>query len=188
MQMRHYTNVTKCKYDKMQIRQNAKIPNINNPKPPYSRPPPLTHWFSIGTPSILFLLYFGLFIYVIFAFCHICILLHLHYVSFAFCLICILSGLHFVSFAFCYICNMSVLHFVRFAFCRVFFAFCQMYILSGYQSRNPCFSEKTQFQPWYTGQAEGLTVCSLLIWICFSCFLLSNSNSIKFWMSSCVIL
>ena len=38
--MRQNTNVTKCKRDKMQIRQNAKIPNINNQKPPSSRPPP----------------------------------------------------------------------------------------------------------------------------------------------------
>ena len=52
--MRQNKNITKCKYDKMQRRQNTKIPNINNPKPPYSRPPPLMHWFSIGTPSILF--------------------------------------------------------------------------------------------------------------------------------------
>ena len=39
----------------------CKIPNINNVKPPYSRRLPLTHWFSIGTPSIVFLFYFGLF-------------------------------------------------------------------------------------------------------------------------------
>ena len=91
--------------------QNAKIPNINNPKPPYSRPPPLTHWFSIGTPSILFLLYFGLFIYGIFAFCLICILSHLYFVTFALCLICILSYLHLVRFAFCFICILSYLHF-----------------------------------------------------------------------------
>ena len=102
----------------MQIRQNAKIPNINNPKPPYSRPPPLTHWFSIGTPSILFLLYFGLFIYGIFAFCLICILSHLYFVTFALCLICILSYLHLVRFAFCFICILSYLHFVIFAICR----------------------------------------------------------------------
>ena len=80
--------------DKMQIWQNVKtdkmqkIPNIGNPKQPYSRPPPLTHCFSIGTPSIL---YFGLFILGIFVFCPICIL------SF-FCIlsVCILSNLHFV--------------------------------------------------------------------------------------------
>ena len=30
--MRHNANVTKYKCDKMQIRQNAKIPYINNPK------------------------------------------------------------------------------------------------------------------------------------------------------------
>ena len=118
MQMRQNTNVTKCKCDKMQIRQNAKIPNINNPKPPYSRPPPLMHWFSIGTPSILFLLYFGLFIYGIFAFCLICILSHLYFVTFALCLICILSYLHLVRFAFCFICILSYLHFVIFAICR----------------------------------------------------------------------
>ena len=31
--MRQNTNVTKCKYEKMQIRQNAKIPNISNRNP-----------------------------------------------------------------------------------------------------------------------------------------------------------
>ena len=30
--MRHNANVTKYKCDKMQIRQNAKIPYMNNPK------------------------------------------------------------------------------------------------------------------------------------------------------------
>ena len=123
----------------------CKIPNINNVKPPYSRRLPLTHWFSIGTPSILFLLYFGLFIYRIFAFCLICILSHLHFVTFVFCLICVLLQLHYVLFAFCYICNLTDLHFVTFAFCRVgilsglhfvcfwrfvAFAFCQICILS----------------------------------------------------------
>ena len=52
-----------------------------------------------------------------FAFCLICILLHLHYVSFAivtfaFCLICVLLKLHYVSLEFCYICILSPLHFV----------------------------------------------------------------------------
>ena len=102
----------------MQIRQNAKIPNINNPKPPYSRPPPLTHWFSIGTPSILFLLYFGLFIYGIFAFCLIYILLYLYFATFALCLICILSYLYLVRFAFCLICILLYLQYVSFAVCQ----------------------------------------------------------------------
>ena len=113
----------------MQIWQNAKILNINNPKPPYSRPPPLAHWFSIGTPSILFLLYFGLFIFGIFAFCYICILSHLRFVTIALCLICILLHLQFVTFAFCYICIMSRLHFVWFAF-YLFLTFCYICILS----------------------------------------------------------
>ena len=103
----------------MQIRQNAKIPNINNPKPPYSRLPPLTHRFSIGTPSILFLLDFGFFIYGIFAFCLICILSHFHFVTFALCLICILSYLYFVRFAFCFICILLYLQYVGFAFCHI---------------------------------------------------------------------
>ena len=33
MQMRHNAIVTKCKWDKMQKWQNAKIPNISNPNP-----------------------------------------------------------------------------------------------------------------------------------------------------------
>ena len=43
MQIRYNAIVTKRKCDTMQIRQNTKIPNINNPKPRYIRPPPLTH-------------------------------------------------------------------------------------------------------------------------------------------------
>ena len=34
MQMRHIAIVTKCKWDKMQKWQNAKIPNTSNQKPP----------------------------------------------------------------------------------------------------------------------------------------------------------
>ena len=64
------------------------------------------HSFSIGTPSILFLLYFGLFIFGIFAFCFICILSHLHFVTFVF-----LSHLYFVTFVFCHICILSHLYF-----------------------------------------------------------------------------
>ena len=57
--------------------------------------------------------------FVLFAFCHICILLHLHYLSFEFCLICILSGLHFVTFAFGLNCILLYLQYVRFAFCQI---------------------------------------------------------------------
>ena len=137
--MRHNTNVTKCKSDKIQIRQNAKVPNINNPKPPYSRPPPFKHWFSIEHQvycfsCILVCLYMGFLHFVLFAFCHNCILLHLHYVLFAFCLICILSGLHFVSFAFCLICILLYLQYVGFAFCQIcilsFFCILSVCILS----------------------------------------------------------
>ena len=145
MQMRHNANVTKYKCDKMQIRQNAKIPYINNPK--YKRNSilgvPIENQCIKGGG----LLYggFGLFIFGIFAFCLICILSHLHFVTFVFCLICVLLQLHYVLFAFCYICNLSHLHFVTFAFCRVCilsglhfvcfwrfvtFAFCQICILS----------------------------------------------------------
>ena len=77
--------------------------------------------------------------FVLFAFCHICILLHLYFVSFAFCYNCIMSYLHllylqFDWFAFCYICILSGWHFVWFAFCLfwrfVTFAFCPICILS----------------------------------------------------------
>ena len=73
---------------------------------------------------LLSLLYF-----VVFEFCLICILSHLHFVllhyfSFAFCYICIMSHLHFVLFVFRHVCIMFHLHFVIFALCR----FC---ILSG---------------------------------------------------------
>ena len=115
--MRQNKIVTRCKCDEIQTRPNAKIPNINNPKPPYSRPSPLTHSFSFGTLSILFLLYFGLFIYGTFAFCHF-FLSHLYFVTFALCLICILSYLHLVRFAFCFIYILSYLHFGIFAICR----------------------------------------------------------------------
>ena len=82
--------------------------------------------------------------FVLFAFCHICILLHLYFVSFAFCYNCIMSYLHFVTFAICPICILLHLHFVGFAFCLVCilsglhfvcfwhfvtFAFCQICIL-----------------------------------------------------------
>ena len=69
------------------IPPNTKIPNTKI-HPPYSRPPPLTHWFSIGTPSICILefLYFCFF-----AFCSICILFHLYFVAIVFCYVCILA-------------------------------------------------------------------------------------------------
>ena len=57
--------------------------------------------------------------FVLFAFCHICILLHLYFVSFAFCYNCIMSYLHFVTFAIWPICILLHLHFVGLAFCLV---------------------------------------------------------------------
>ena len=104
------------KNDKMQIGQNAKVLNINNPKYSILGVPIENQCVKGGG-----LLYggFGLFIFGIFAFCLICILSHLHFVTFVFCLICVLLQLHYVLFAFCYICNLSHLHFVTFAFCRV---------------------------------------------------------------------
>ena len=103
----------------MQIRQNAKIPYINNPK--YMRNSILGVPIENQCVKGGGLLYggFGLFIFGIFAFCLICILSHLHFVTFVFCLICVLLQLHYVLFAFCYICNLSHLHFVGFAFCLV---------------------------------------------------------------------
>ena len=74
--MRHNANVTKYKCDKMQIRQNAKIPYMNKTK--YKRNSILG--FPIENQCVKGggLLHggFGLFIFGIFAFCYICILLH----------------------------------------------------------------------------------------------------------------
>ena len=89
---------------------------------------------SISKRNFFFLAYplygdFGLFIFGIFAFCFICILLHLYFVSFAFCYYCIMSNLHFVTFAICSICILSGLHCVWFAFC-LFLTFCYICILS----------------------------------------------------------
>ena len=67
--------------------------------------------------------------FVLFAFCHICILLHLYFVSFAFCYNCIMSYLHFVTFAICPICILLHSHFVWFPFC-LFLTFCYICILS----------------------------------------------------------
>ena len=94
MQMRHNANVTKYKCDKMQIRQNAKIPYINNPK--YKRNSILSVPIENQCIKGGGLLYggFGLPIFGIF---------------------CILSGLHFVCFD-----VLSHLHFVKFAFCHGF--------------------------------------------------------------------
>ena len=74
--MRHNANVTKYKCDKMQIRQNAKIPYINNPK--YKRNSILGVPIENQCVKGGGLLHggFGLFIFGIFAFCYICILLH----------------------------------------------------------------------------------------------------------------
>ena len=47
-------NVTKYKCNQIQKEQNTNSKNTKI-QPPYSRPPPLTHWFSIGTPSICIL-------------------------------------------------------------------------------------------------------------------------------------
>ena len=118
----------------MQIRQNANIPYMNNPK--YKR----NSILGVPTESQCVkgggLLYggFGLFIFSIFVFCLISILSHLYFVTFALCLICILSCLHLVRFTFCFNCILSYLHFVIFAICRlcilsdlhsvIFFAFC----------------------------------------------------------------
>ena len=86
--MRHNANVTKYKCDKMQIRQNAKIPYMNNPK--YKRNNILG--FSIENQCVKggVQLYsgFALFIFGIFAFFFICILSHLYFVLFAFCYNC----------------------------------------------------------------------------------------------------
>ena len=82
-------------------------------------------------------------LFVLLAFCLICILLHLHFVSFAFYYICILSNLHFVTTELCLICPFKEFNFVSFTFwyffiCQVCtlsiltlftFAFCQIWIL-----------------------------------------------------------
>ena len=98
--MQQNTNGTKYKKNKMQ------------------KCPPLTHSFSIGTQSILFLLYFGVFVFWYFAFCSIFILLHLYFVTFVLCTLvffffvfwyyCILFHLYFVAFIFCYICILAI--------------------------------------------------------------------------------
>ena len=116
------TIVTKYKCNKIQMEQNTNRTECKNTKiqPPYSRPPPLTHWFSIGTPSICILscLYFGILYFVLFVFCPICILLHLYFVtnvfwqfvfcSFVFCRVCILNFLlYFVLFVLWNICILT---------------------------------------------------------------------------------
>ena len=74
IQTRQNTNVTRYKCNKIQIEQKKKIPKYKHDKiqkdkilvfrePPHSRPPPFMHLFSIGTPSILFLLYFGVVVF-----------------------------------------------------------------------------------------------------------------------------
>ena len=104
----------------MQIGQNAKVLNINNPK--YSILGVLIENQYVKGVGLLYG-GFGLFIFDIFAFCIICILSDLHFVVFAFCLICILLYLQYVGFAFCQICILSFflhfvcLNFVKFAFC-----------------------------------------------------------------------
>ena len=80
------TNVTKCKCDKMQQWQNAKIPYVNNPK--YKKNSILGVPIENKCVKGGVLLYggFGLLIFGIFAFC----------LFLTFCHICILSNLHFV--------------------------------------------------------------------------------------------
>ena len=104
------------------MEQNTNRTKFKNTKiqPPYSRPPPLTHWFSIGTPSICILefLYLG-----IFAFFSICILFHLYFVAFVFCYICILPICIFIF------CILLCLYFVFFVFCHIVFCLGWLYFV-----------------------------------------------------------
>ena len=97
---------TKCKRNKIQIEQNAKIPKYKSSKIKTLIVPMENQCVKGGG-----LLYGGcILVFLLFVFCSICIWLYLYFVTFVF------LQLVFCSVVFCRVCILEFLHFVLFAF------------------------------------------------------------------------